>query len=700
MLLSDTIHRYNFLRLILPLAIGIVCGDALSFLHLALLLPLVCLSFGLSLLLSASSFFIKKYFYRWLFGLGVYLLFFSIGMGSSGWKLRQTNCYFPAKETVYRGLLTEKPEVKEHSVLCRIRLSEEGDSVLRKPFHQNVLLYFSKDSASEQMLRGDELLFSARISIPKNNGNPDEFDYVRYLLRKGISGTGFVYSGNWKVVANHNHRSFSQLAADWRGRVLDTYRTLGFSGDDFAVLSALTVGYKDELSDEVKESFSVSGASHVLALSGLHIGFLYALLLLLLKGIPDRSNKLKLLRVAIVIAVLWAFAFLTGFSPSVVRSVIMFSLFALSGFFSGKSLSMNALAAAGVAMLLYNPCWLFDVGFQLSFCAVAAILLLHPFIYSKFSFSSLPMKYLWGLISISIVAQIGTAPLVILYFSRFSTYFLLTNILVIPLVSIIMFLAIAMLLLSPFPSFQIWLKEILQYVLQRLNGSVRWVEQLPFSSINDLWVYPLEVFGIYLSILLFIWYLAHRTGRCLFAFLFSLFLLCSYHTAMLYKDRPQESLVFYHLRNCPVVHCIANDGKSWLVYADSLPDEHYVYAAVSPHWKRMHISRPISVIGSGCKGDCIFRNKILFFHGKRVCFVNDDRWLNKEAMKPLFIDYLYLCKGYGGRLEWLTGLFSIQTVILDASIPDWRKEQLTKECRHIGIRFISLADEGSVGFLL
>lgn len=231
------------------------------------------------------------------------------------------------------------------------------------------------------------------------------------------------------------------------------------------------MGYKEGLSEEIRESFSVSGSSHVLALSGLHIGFLYALLWFCLRWLPGRWRAMAVLRTLLIIAFLWGFAFFTGLSASVVRSVFMFSLFALSGLSRRKNFSLNTLSAVAFFMLLCRPVWLFDVGFQLSFCAVTAILLLQPRIYRWFpGVHSRIGHYLCSLMSVSIAAQIGTAPLVLLYFSRFSTHFLLTNLLVIPLVSFIMYTTVIMLLFTPYFPLQSIIAIGVKWLIGLLNS--------------------------------------------------------------------------------------------------------------------------------------------------------------------------------------------------------------------------------------
>ncbi|MEG1660258.1 MAG: ComEC/Rec2 family competence protein [Bacteroides sp.] len=683
------LHRYPFWRLVLPLAIGIYLGDHLYFSGREV--PANYFFFALLLLLVflIASSFLKRYAWRWVFGTLLFLFCCLGGLGSMNLLLQQTAVSFPSAEAVYHVRITGKPEEKERSILCPVVWDGK-----------NVLLHLTKDSLSRQLQSGEELLVSTRLRPPTNDGNPDEFDYRRYLMRKQVSGTGFCYSGRWMRLAHKEPLSLRQQALVWRERILARYRQLGFSGDEFAVLSALTVGYKEELSEEIRETYSISGASHVLALSGLHIGFLYALLLFCFNRLPGKGQAIRWLRTLVMVGLLWAFAFFTGLSPSVVRSVIMCTFFALSGVFGRQSFSMNTLSAAAFFMLLWQPSLLFDVGFQLSFCAVTFILLLQPFLYRIVPTKNGVIRYLWGLMSVSIAAQLGTAPLVILYFYRFSTHFLLTNLMVIPLVSVIMYAAVALLALSPFAQLQWVMAIVVKELVQGLNAVVRWVEQLPWASIEGIWLYPVEVFVFYLVLLLGIRHCFSHTAKSLIASLSCLLFLCSFHEVMKWIDRPQQSLLFYAVRGCPAVHCVAADGRSWLVYADSLPDKKRIYRVASRHWQRLRLREPKEVTSNEQDGFFYFDKPVLSFSGKRVCLVNDRCWRYLSASYRLSVDYLYLCKGYGGRLEKLTHLFLFSTVILDASLSDYWREAYKKECRRLGFRFISLSEKGSVQFLL
>lgn len=721
-MIASNIHQYPYIRLIIPWIAGVFCGDC--FFNSSPELLWGVLSFSVLACLSVIFYFLKRHSLRWCFGISVYGLCFVAGWIGVTSQLKQSVYTFPKEEVVYRAELLDTPKAKERTFLCRVFLKEWRDSTGVHTIKRKALLYLEQDSTVARLQKGAELWVSARISPPANGGNFDEFDYARYLMRQSVSGTGYVASGRWalptsdSIPSGHRPTNLRYLADSYREKINSLYRRLGFDGEDLAVLSALTIGDKTDLSESVRESFSISGASHVLALSGLHIGLLYALFFFLLNPVVRRGSAGRYIRSVVLLLLLWTFAFFTGLSPSVVRSVSMFSILALADLTGSKSITLNTLAATAWVMLLFNPVWLFDVGFQLSFLAVASILLIGKPVNRLFQAKSRIGKYIWGLISVSIAAQLGTAPLVILYFSRFPTHFLLTNLVVIPLVTLILHMAVLMLLLTPFSSIQWVVAEIVGFLLKALNGFVRWVEQLPYASVDGIWLYKLEVLGVYLVLLLFLYYWATRRFRNLIACLFSLLVLGICHVVAYETDRPQTSIVFYNVRDCPAVHCIGTDGSSYLNFKDShaaeigdedphqmngsrdLADKKRLQRVVAGYRNHHHLLPPKETTADYQDSVCFRRQQLLSYHGCRICMVTDNRWGNKSSATPLYIQYLYLCKGYDGHLEELTKLFFPSTVLLDSSLPEYRKQLLEAECRRLGFHFISLSDKGSVCFLL
>lgn len=700
------LHKYPFFRLAVPWMLGIYCGDRFSdsfseplWGFLACILW-ACLSF--------LFYFSERYSWRWCFGVSLSLFCLAGGWLSVNLQLKTAaETEFPKEEAVYRLRVNDFPEVRERTFLCRVWLKERHDSLGIHPVNKQAILYFQRDSLSSRIQMGEELWVRSRISPPVSARNFDEFDYARYLIRKGISGTGFVASGHWQFSECRKEKEgiatvLYRLAASYRTQIENLYRRLGIEGDELAVLSALTLGDKTDLSESVRESYSVAGVSHVLALSGLHVGLLYALAFFLLRPLLLGGQSGRVLRSLLLILLLWLFAFFTGLSPSVVRSAAMFSIWALADLCGRQSFSLNTLALTAWLMLLVRPVWLFDVGFQLSFAAVLSILLFQPFLYRLCPVRHRAGTYLWGLVSVSVAAQLGTAPLVLFYFSRFSTHFLLTNLLVVPLVTLILYAAVVLLLLTPMSGLQAVAAVGLEKMLRMLNQLVRWVEQLPYASVDGIWLYPLEVAGCYLVLGAFFCYLCHRRYARLVTALVLLAAWGAVHSFAVWTDRPRTSIVFYHVRGCPAVHCIESSGHSCIQYADSLSNRQRLRQTAANYWHHCHLYPPAEGSRDSVGQHFFRRQQLICWHGQRICMVTDNRWKQQRTDDGAVcrVDYLYICKGYTGQLAALTRLFLPGCVILDSSLSDYRRKRLKEECQQNHLHFISLSDEGSVRFLL
>lgn len=700
------LHKYPFFRLAVPWMLGIYCGDRFSdsfseplWGFLACILW-ACLSF--------LFYFSERYSWRWCFGVSLSLFCLAGGWLSVNLQLKTAaETEFPKEEAVYRLRVNDFPEVRERTFLCRVWLKERHDSLGIHPVNKQAILYFQRDSLSSRLQMGEELWVRSRISPPVSARNFDEFDYARYLKRKGISGTGFVASGHWQFSECRKEKEgiatvLYRLAASYRTQIENLYRRLGIEGDELAVLSALTLGDKTDLSESVRESYSVAGVSHVLALSGLHVGLLYALAFFLLRPLLLGGQSGRVLRSLLLILLLWLFAFFTGLSPSVVRSAAMFSIWALADLCGRQSFSLNTLALTAWLMLLVRPVWLFDVGFQLSFAAVLSILLFQPFLYRLCPVRHRAGTYLWGLVSVSVAAQLGTAPLVLFYFSRFSTHFLLTNLLVVPLVTLILYAAVVLLLLTPMSGLQAVAAVGLEKMLRMLNLLVRWVEQLPYASVDGIWLYPLEVAGCYLVLGAFFCYLCHRRYARLVTALVLFAAWGAVHSFAVWTDRPRTSIVFYNVRGCPAVHCIESSGHSCIQYADSLSNRQRLRQTAANYWHHCHLYPPAEGSRDSVGQHFFRRQQLICWHGQRVCMVTDNRWKQQRTDDGAVcrVDYLYICKGYTGQLAALTRLFLPGCVILDSSLSDYRRNRLKEECQQNHLHFISLSDEGSVRFLL
>ena len=264
-----------------------------------------------------------------------------------------------------------------------------------------------------------------------------------------------------------------------RHKLLERYRLQGAQSDSYAVLAAMTLGDKSALSKELRDTYSVTGASHILALSGLHLGILYTLLLWLTFG----HRRRRIVSQALLVTGIWGFALLVGLPTSVVRSATMISLFAIFSIGHRPNMSFNLLCLAAIIILLQNPYALYDVGFQLSFMAVLSILMMMRMgengnMESKGVVRRVG-KALLSCIVVSVAAQIGTAPLVAYYFGRFPTYFLLTNLVVLPAAYLVLCGA-ALMLAVPAAA------PLVIGIVKGLNAVLELLSRLPLASIEGL----------------------------------------------------------------------------------------------------------------------------------------------------------------------------------------------------------------------
>lgn len=288
-----------------------------------------------------------------------------------------------------------------------------------------------------------------------------------------------------------------------RTKLLQRFVDGGMDNDAYAVVAAMALGDKSALTKELKETYAVTGASHVLALSGLHLGIIYMLLSLILKG-----RRWRMIAQLLTIIAVWTFVFLVGMSVSVVRAAVMLSVYALLSLGHRDKMSVNTLAFTAIVMLMVNPRSLFDIGFQMSFMAVLSILLWMPVFESIFGHEWLMehrlFGWFWGMVGVSMSAQAAVAPLIAYYFGRFSCYFLFTNFIVVPAATLILWLAPLVLLL---PS----CAYLLLYIVNALNAALSWLAALPGATIDNLHPTVLQVMMVYI-IIGAVWLLIRKTS--------------------------------------------------------------------------------------------------------------------------------------------------------------------------------------------
>lgn len=644
-------------RLTICLATGIFLFDTLwpenfswpYWVAIWLLLVIVC----------GGVFWFSRWRWRWLFGVMAGMAFFLWG-GISVVHQRETVQYdWDGEPAIYKGIVESVPEVRGKTFRAEVRVDVQRLSNGNwKRIDRNILLSWMPDSLSKPLACGDSVCFYAKVSYPFSEKELTRFDYGDYLLRKSISGTALAYAGNWRCTGKPRSLSVSQLAKVCQQQVVDVYRSWGLDQDVQAVVSALTIGEKTDLTPELKAMYSAAGVSHVLALSGLHVGILSCILLWLFYPLTYLKHGRKFLPF-LVVCLLWFFAFISGLSSSVVRAVVMYSLYTFASFCSEERFSgMHSLVLAAFLMLIYNPFFLFDISFQLSFTAVFSILAFYPLFSRWLCIKNCVLRYVWNTLSLSVSAQLGTLPFILYYFGSFPTYFLLANLVVVILAGGILMLTLVALCVASVPMVGSTVMTLLEWCTSVLNESTRWVQQLDGSQITS----------VYLS----------SSQACLLTAVIICFYLC--WASGIHRKASDWIRLLMVCNLFVVVSCVEYTGKA--------PEQLYFFRSEVYTRKRDCVSTHRSETG------------LLCIRNVHIAVLDDARWRTCESSLRLPLEYAYICRGFKGSLSQLDKLFVIRQVILDSSLSDAFREKLIRECQLLKISYTDLSVHGSYSVVL
>ena len=409
----------------------------------------------------------------------------------------------------YGAVVYDWPDEKDRSYLIKLELADQDNSINGR----KVYLYLPKDSTVTAVGPGDFIVFHGKIERPHGIIGDDGFDYGRYLHEKGISGTAWADAGHWLLIRSNVSAKLPVRAVRLKHELVGLYDEWGLTGNARAVVSAVTLADKSLVETEVRDVFSVSGTSHLLAVSGLHVGIMYACLSFLIHvtGIGWK----RWLKESLIIALLWSYAILIGSPLSIVRSLVMFTVIAVCKCLNRESSSVNSLALAALSILVVQPYGIYDVGFQLSFLAVLSILVYQPRLSAFLHVRNAAAVYIRDIITVSLAAQIGTAPLIAYRFCSLPTYFLLTNLLARPLMFVIVTLSMILWLTAWIPVVRCLVVRLLTALVGLLDSILGRIVSLPGASIGIELGNSIDVWGIYLSLFLLSAYLLRGNNRYL-----------------------------------------------------------------------------------------------------------------------------------------------------------------------------------------
>lgn len=670
----------------LPLIGGIVIGWLcnVDLLHTATL-------FALSLLAVAAGF--SSRLPAWLFGVGATGAMLAIGLfvitcdkavETPRWSGRKVACEAQLLEVPYMGGVATR-------ALAYV-VADDG-SVADERSEGRVNIYFANSVEAEALRVGEKVRFEAVIENPRNAGNPAEFDVERYMRLKGVSGSVFLPVGGWQSVGMGNV-SLQMRALALRDDIVKMYERQGFEGNALSLLAAFSVGEKRGFSQELKEVYSDAGVSHLLALSGLHLGLFYMVVVTLL-GFAGGSRKWYIARELFALLLLWVFAFVAGLTPSIVRAAVLFSLVSVGRCLRRDSSSLNSLAFAAMVMLLFSPRLLFDISFQLSFSAVLAIILLTPWLSELFGCNKRGRLYrsLVSLLAVSFSAQVGVLPFVWYYFGTFPLYFLFANLLLVPLATVLMTLVVQLWATVPVPLVQQCIAWLLSWLLAFMNGVVEFVASLPAASVM---LPHVSVTGAcFTAFMLVAFFYCVMRRRYLFAALISM---AAVVTVMLniFTDKRtdySDSVLLFNNNKSGAALVLPQGSEGYVV--SSIPKfDSDADRVLVPFMEREGITS-VRWLESLYTDSCVsYSDGLLSFAGVRMQLLADDCWLSDSLQHP--VDVLWLCRGFLGPVERLLEVYPASCIVLDGSLYAGSRRRLLRECGAAGVGCIDISRLGAV----
>ncbi|MFD2601866.1 ComEC/Rec2 family competence protein [Flavobacterium suzhouense] len=532
------------------LALGIIAGHYFGLAqNIAFLIVIVAIT------LLIVSFWLSKRTFTPTIHFSVVVLFFSFCFGLSiqsvhfppNHKLHYTH-FIHSGNPIIKGYVSERLKPNDYQE----RYYFEITSVNQNPVNGKILLTVARDSTQNNYPHpGDSFIIADNPSPISKPLNPDQFNYASYMEKQGIFHQlklkdNFIRTGTIT--------KFDYYLGNFRERLINSFKTHHYSPQVQNTLNALLLGQRQDMDSTTNNAYKNAGVLHILAISGLHFSVLFYLLTILFKPFNRFKKHGRILRFLSIIIIIWGFAFITGLSASVIRSVVMFTIISLGQYLNRDTNIYNSVFISMLILLVANPYFIFDAGFQLSYLAVFAIIWLESY-YRKFSLSKhKPISYITDIISISLAAQIGVFPLSLYYFNQFPLLFLVANIIVIPLSNIILILGLFVLLLN-----FIWTDaaliagKALELLVIAMNSFINWIASFERFVIKEISFTLLLTLLLYVVIAFFCFWLYKKSYRNTIALLFTILIFQGAYSITTWKHNQDEEFIVFNNRKSTTI---------------------------------------------------------------------------------------------------------------------------------------------------
>ncbi|GAB1403894.1 ComEC/Rec2 family competence protein [Lentimicrobium sp.] len=608
--------------------------------------------------------------------------------------------FSPEEGVVWSGVVIDQPALRANSIRFTLKIDRGFVSEKFYKTAGKLMVYVPHDSLVP-VDYGDRVVFSEPLSRIKEPSNPDEFNYARYLANKNVFHQVFIPAGRLLVTGKNNGNMLQKFAYDVRNRFMSIFKRYDISGKEFAIASALLIGYDDMLDPEQRRQFSGAGAMHILCVSGLHVGIIFLIadkLFFFLR----RPKFPTFLRPVFIIAAIWLYALITGLAPSVMRAALMFTLVTIGGSLNRQSHIFNTLSASAFILLLLNPAMLWEVGFQLSYAAVLGIVVFQPQFKRLYSPVGKLPSYIWDILLVSLAAQLATAPVSIMYFHQFPNYFLLTNLLVIPLAGLLLYTGVVFIFLSFIPLIGKFAALILVWEIKFLSKSVAFIEQLPGAVSRDLYLSLPGTLLLYILIIALLGWWVSRRKAWRPVIMIVLLLIAIDYTRISVHRATQHMVVVHHIHRNSAISFI--HGKKHLLLTDSVLTvfpQKLDYSLQNFRIKAgLRSTTAVRLDSALTSHDMLYLDRgLALFHNKRFAIVSSGHRL-PERGKQIKVNYVILTSNVRYKAAELATYFPEAEFIIDASNSYRRALQWSEDFHKLNINCYNIHEKGAWVFNL
>lgn len=681
------LSKYPLLKILLPYVAGILVAYYGHFPVIVFRISLV--SVVVLWLVALLLLRIKRYKWQWLKTVVMHLAFVFAGVSTTMFRLSprgsasQEEALRDSSGFVVRVVDHPVHRAKSVKVVAELWQSDRG-----VPLRGKVLLYVQGTGPQATSLQyGDILAVSTNLSEFDPPANPDAFDTRRYMQRKGIFYTGFVPASGWELLGHRSPNPLKSLSHSMQQQLASRYATAGMSGAELAIAQAILLGDDDTMEPELRASYAAAGVSHILCVSGMHVGVIFMILNFLLKPL-ELFPATRHLKALLLMLAIWFYAHITGLSPSVTRSATMFSFVTVGGVLRRNTNVFHSLAASLFVLLALRPMLLFEVGFQLSYLAVFGIVLLQPRIAGIYTCKTKVANYFWQLLSVSVAAQIATFPISAHYFGIFPNYFLISNLSVIALSFVVIVTGVVLLTVSFLPAVAGLFSFLLTWEIRIMNAIVAFVEGLPGAVTRDIDISGSQVLLLYLCIILLYCLIQYRKRVLFWSLLSGLTLLSGTFALRRVAIERRTEMVAYNIRKVSALEFCY--GGECLLFSDSIRDvrsPHYTYS-IQNHARKLHAHWTFVPIDTVCYETSFLAKRGPFIQFGDKCYYLLKR---KERVLPAeyrpHVDVLLLQHNPVMQPEEVAAALDFATVTADETNTPFYKERWRAYCEAHGIPF-------------